>query len=216
MSSYTEGQTHQLMDRFEAEGFTPAHITKLGQFGNLAGIKSILDGMAKIEPVGEDATRTITINDTTVAVNLGSTPKLPFDGARIEQHIGEGWSIIEKRKDGLYVDGHKVILHLSKRQKNGKWLKGHELRKELTGKPVLDANILDALLANPHLVPEDWKKDENGNTCYIFFWGTIYHRDSRGSLCVRYLYFDDGGWYSYYYWLACGWGGRSPTALRAS
>src|SRR3989344_3326520 len=81
MSSYTEGQTHQLVDKLEAEGFTPDHVTKLGQFGNLACIKNVLEGLAKIKPVAEDATRVVTINETTIVVNLTVAPKLPFNGA---------------------------------------------------------------------------------------------------------------------------------------
>lgn len=215
MSSYAEGQTHQLVDRLEAEGFTPDHITKLGQFRNLAGIKSVLEGLAKITPVAEDATRVITLNETTVAVNLGATSNLPFNGAEVESHLGEGWAIVEKRADGLYVNGRKVVLHLSKRQMGGKTLRGYELREELTGKPVLNANVLDALADNPHLIPEDWKKDEQGKTRYIFFWGTIY-RYAYGGLCVRYLYFRVGAWYRYYYWLVSVWLGSSPAALLAS
>lgn len=51
MSSYSEGQTHQLMDRFEAEGFTSADLTNLGQFANLGGIRAVINGRAKIVPI---------------------------------------------------------------------------------------------------------------------------------------------------------------------
>ncbi len=210
---YSVGQMNQLGDSLEVEGFTTDDVTKLKQYGNLAGIKSVLNGTAKIKPVGEDATRTITINDTTIAVNLGAAPNLPFNGAEIEKHVG-GWSILEKRADGLYLDRKKVVLFLSKRQKNGKWLKGYELREKLTGKPVLDANILDALLANQHLI-EDWKKDENGNTLHVFFWGTIY-RDPSDDLFVRFLYFSVGEWLSGYYWLGSVWSVSNPAAVHAS
>ena len=216
MSSYTEGQTHQLVDRLEDQGFTPGHITKLGQFDNLAGIKSVLDGTAKITPVAEeDTARVVTINETTIAVNLAATPKLPFDGARVELHIGDGWVVVEKQTDGLYVGGCKVVLYVSKRQRNNKYIGGHELREELTGKPVLNANVFDALIKNSHLIPEDWKKDENGNIRYIFFWATVY-RDSGGNLYVRYLYSRGGEWRSDFHWLDIDWGGRNPAALRAS
>ena len=215
MSSYSEGQTHQLMERLEAEEFTPAEVTKLGQFNNLAGFKSVLNGTAKIKPVSEDATRVITINETTIVVNLAATPKLPFNGAELEKHIGDGWAIVEKRTDGLYVNGRKVVLDLVKRQKNGKWLKGHELREELTDKPVLNANLLDAVADNPHLIPEDWKKDEDGNTRFIFFWATIY-RDSIGNLYVRCLYFLVGGWQRIYDWLGNDWRGNLTGAVLAS
>jgi len=210
---YSIGQMNQLGDALEVEGFTPDEVTKLKQYSNLVGIKSILNGTAKIKPVSEDVTRII-INETTIAVNLGTAPKFPFDGAKVEQHIGEGWVIVAKRADGLYVDGRKVILYLSKRQKGDKGHGGHELREELSGKPVLNANLLDALLENLHLIPEDWKKDDNGNTSYIFFWASIY-RHSHGHLYVRYVYFRDGGWCSDCYWLDGDWHSSHPAALLA-
>ena len=215
MSSYSEGQTHQLMERLEAEGFTPDHVTKLGQFGNLAGVKSVLEGTAKIKPVAEDAARVITLNPITIAINLGSTPKLPFNKAEVKENHGCSWAIVEKRAEGLYVNGRKVVLYLSRRQQNGKSLKGYDLREELTGKPVLNANLLDALAGNPHLIPEDWKKDENGNTRYVFFWATIY-RDAHGCRYVRYLSFHDGSWHRDCNWLAHDWHGSFPAALLAS
>jgi len=215
MSSYTEGQTHQLVDKLEAEGFTPDHVTKLGQFGNLAGIKNVLEGLAKIKPVAEDATRVVTINETTIVVNLTVAPKLPFNGAEVEDHVGEGWAVVEKRPDGLYVNGRKVVLYLSKRQMNDKSSKGYDLREELTGKPVLNANLLDALADNTHLIPEDWKKDERGDIRYIFFWATVY-RHSDGYQCVRCLYFSDDEWHRSYIWLGTGFSGGYPAALLAS
>lgn len=48
MSSYSEGQIHQFADRLEAEGFTPGHITALGQHPRLADLKPWLDGEADI------------------------------------------------------------------------------------------------------------------------------------------------------------------------
>ena len=212
---YSVGQMNQLGDALEAEGFTPEDVTKLKQFSNLAGIKAVLEGVAKIKPITEEATRVVTLGPTTIVVNLAASPKLPFNGAEVESHIGEGWVIVEKRTDGLYVNGRKVVLRLSRRQQNGKSLKGYELREELTGKPVLNANVLDALCDNPHLIPEDWKKDERGNTRYIFFWGTIY-RYSSGFLYVRCLYFHDGTWHRLYFWLDGVWDGYDPAVLLAS
>lgn len=173
------------------------------------------NGIAKIKPTDEDSARAITINETTIVVNLGIVPKSLFSGATVTEHIGGGWVIVEKRADGLYVDSKKVILHLSKRQKNGKWPKGYELREELTGKPILNANVLDALLSNPHLLPEDWKRDENGNIRHICFWGTIYS-DSDGFLCVCCLCFGGGEWRSGYGWLGGDWSDLDPAALCAS
>ena len=44
MSSYLEGQVHQLMDAFQKAGFTPGDITALGQCSELGEIKRFLNG----------------------------------------------------------------------------------------------------------------------------------------------------------------------------
>ncbi|MBI3685129.1 hypothetical protein HY250_01875 [Candidatus Azambacteria bacterium] len=130
--------------------------------------------------------------------------------------VPKGWSVEEHQKGGQFkFDPAQVRFYLSKPQQNEKWIKGNELRKELSGKPVLNANILDYLFTHPHLIPESWKKDEQGRTRHIFFWGTIY-RDANGDLCVRCLYFFGGRWDWGDHWLGIGWSGRCPVALRAS
>lgn len=107
------------------------------------------------------------------------------------------------------VSSGAIKLHLSTNQQDGKYIVGRELRKELANEPVLPANVLDWLLANPHLIPEEWKGE------VVFFWGTIY-RVANGSLCVRCLYFHVGAWHSGYDWLDDVWSGYDPAALRAS
>ena len=185
--------------------------------GGMEGLQRFLSGelvLIERSKLNQDADvrRWIKIDENTIAVDLESSPRLPFAGAEVEQHTGVGGAIFQKRADGLYRNGRKVVLRLSERQMNGKSLKGYELRDELTGKPVLNANELDALYDNPHLLPEDWKKDEKGNIRFIFFWGTIY-RNSDGHLFVRYIFFSDGAWPRYYFWLGVGWDGRFPAAV---
>jgi hypothetical protein len=52
MSSYSEGQTHQLMGALEKAGFTPAHLTQMGQSQKqLILFRSCLDGTSKVKPV---------------------------------------------------------------------------------------------------------------------------------------------------------------------
>jgi len=49
MSTFAEGQIHQLADSLEVAGFTSAHITKLGQLGEgLSQVMAFLDGRAEI------------------------------------------------------------------------------------------------------------------------------------------------------------------------
>jgi hypothetical protein len=102
-----------------------------------------------------------------------------------------------------------VKLHLDAGQKNGKVIEGNELRKKLDKVPVYGAQLGDFYMANPHLIPEDWK----GNA--IFFWGTIY-RNAYGSLCVRYLFWGGDRWVWGCGWLVDGWGGGNPGAVSAS
>ena len=189
---------------------------QIGDLGNKiggdAGAKGILSGELIVVKRSEANRRWIKIDGNTIAVDLESSPGLPFKGAEVESHIGVGGAIYQKRADGLCRNGRKVGLHLSRRQVNGKSLKGYELRDELTGKPVLNANELDALYDNPHLIPEDWKRDENDNIRFIYFWGTIY-RSSDGSLYVRCICFSDGAWDRRYYWLGGGWGGDYPATV---
>ncbi len=73
MSSYSEGQTHQLMDRLEAEGFTADYITKLGQYKRLGDFRLVLDGQAEIVAVKKEEVSL----DTVVRVNRSVRPAYP-------------------------------------------------------------------------------------------------------------------------------------------
>ena len=78
----------------------------------------------------------------------------------------------------------------------------------LEEKPVLTANVLDYLLANPNLIPDEWQKK------HVFFFGTIYN--SEGYLAVRCLYqFDEGEWIWGHDWLDRSWR-KEHAALLAS
>jgi hypothetical protein len=122
---------------------------------------------------------------------------------------------LPNRARGQFVFDGRVGLYLSNHQRNGNYIVGTELVKELASKPVLPANVLDFYLANQSHIPENLKKDENGNTLYTFFWGTIY-RDAHGDLCVRCLCFGAGGWRSFCNWLVLAWHGNHLAALPAS
>lgn len=134
-------------------------------------------------------------------IDCNAQPFIP-DGSKVEEHQQGGM---------VKFDATKTDFYLSKKQKGGT-IEGNKLHKELEGKKVMNANVLDYLLANPKAIPDDWKQDEKGNTRYIFFWGTIY-RYSHGNLCVRCLYWGVGRWYWSFYWLDYGWGSNYPTLL---
>ncbi|KKW36868.1 MAG: hypothetical protein UY82_C0009G0001 [Candidatus Uhrbacteria bacterium GW2011_GWC2_53_7] len=133
-----------------------------------------------------------------------------------QPYVPNGWKVEEHRKGGqIEFDPAKVELYLSNGQLGDKTIEGNKLRKELESKPVMNACVLDHLLANTNLIPESWKQDEQGRTRYIYFWGTIY-RGGGGSLCVRYLCWGDGEWRWSYSWLGLQWDDRSPAAVSAS
>lgn len=124
--------------------------------------------------------------------------------------IPEKWNVAEHQRSGnLKWNPATIALYLSKEQESVKTIKGAALRKELKGKSVLNACVLDYLLAHPQLIPEkEWKG------MAIFFWGTIYHL-LDGDLYVRYLYWLDGKWYWDRRWLGRDWGALHPAVLLA-
>lgn len=173
---------NQLGDALEAAGFAPDDVTKLRSFSDLTALKGVIRGLAKIVVVKH-------------IIDCDADPFLPA-----------GWKVEFHKKGGSFEwDPIKVKLHLSPNQQNGKTIEGNKLRKELANEPVLNANVLDYLLAHTELIPEEWKGKAT------FFWGTIY-RDSGGSLCGRYLYWDGYRWNWYYYWLDNDWNDNSPAA----
>src|SRR3989338_7394952 len=82
MSSYKEGQTHQLANALEAEGFTPEEVTTLGQNRSeaLTGLRLVLRGLAKI---------------------VRECFKLECQKSfSPEEFIGKGWTVWKGRADG--------------------------------------------------------------------------------------------------------------------
>jgi len=186
MSSFCEGQVHQLMDSLEAKGFTPELLTRLGQFSDIPGIISVLNKTSEIVP-------------TKHIVDLDADPMIP-----------NGWTVEEHTKGGQFeFDPKQVALHLDKAQQDGGVIVGKKLRQKLKGKRVYNANLLDFLLAHPELIPEEWKGK------FIFFWGTIY-RYSFGSPYVRYLCWYGDGWNWSDYWLGNNFDDDCPAVVPAS
>ena len=154
----------------------------VNRLGGMEGVQRFLAGLSEIVVVKH-------------LIDCDADPFLP-----------EGWKVESHKKGGNFEwDPTKVRLHFSENQKNGKCIQGHKLREELVNEPVLNANVLDYLLAHPELIPEEWKGK------YVYFWGTIY-RSSVGGLCVRALCWDDGRWYWGCRWLGYDWGDIYPAA----
>jgi len=154
------------------------------KLGGEEGVKKFLQGLSEVVV-------------KTHIIDCDADPFLP-NGWKVEEHIKGG---------ELTWNPEKITLYLSDKQKNG-MIKCNKLRKELKGKLVLNANVLEYLLKNPHLIPEEWK-----GKC-VFFWGTIY-RDSDGNLYVRYLNSYGSSWDWDYDWLDGDWGDGRPAAVLA-
>jgi len=156
-------QAAELKLAFRRNGWNNAEIKTLSEGDILADVLKIIKGLAEIK----------------MLEHLIDCDALPF--------VPDGWSIDEHKKGGLFkFDPSKIFLYLSERQKKGE-IGGYDLRKELNGSRVMNANVLDYLLAHPGLIPEGWKDKA------VFFWGTVYHYFD-GSLCVRSIGWDGSKW----------------------
>ena len=174
-------------------------------FRKFLGLKP-LNPVAAAESQPAPLPMSITI-DADLNPNVPSGLYLTGEGT---EHRKMGKITLEKREDGkLYANGIEVVRYLSPNQQNGKTIQGHKLRKELKNKQVLNACILDALLANPQLIPDDWK------TGVTYFWGTIF-RSASGYLYVKYLYWYGSGWNWIDRWLGSDWDSNGPAASLAS
>ena len=178
-------QAGELKAAFRREGpWTNEDIKRLSdKKGLLTDVLSVIHGLSEIKPIEH-------------AIDCDAQPMIP-DGLTIEKHEKGGVFHLTPTSIGLY---------LSKRQKNGKVISGNDLRKELEAEPVLNACVLDYLLAHQNLIPESWKEKA------VFFWGTVY-RNAGGSLYVRYLCWGGGRWFWACGWLDDDWDGDYPAAV---
>ena len=130
---------------------------------------------ADVDAIDRDAFRKIVglkhLNSSLLTVGYIMAPSLI--NLRVDTH--------PDRKDVATIDLSRVERVLTLMPGENR-ISGHENLKRLkaTGKTLLDVRVLEELLKNPHLIPEEWK---NGIT---YFWGTIFC-GSGGVLCVAFL-----------------------------
>lgn len=132
-----------------------------------------------------------------------ANPFIP-EGKKVKQHLKIGQIRWNK-------EAQKGALFLSEGQKDNCYIKGSKIPWELPTMQILNANVLDYLLKNQHLIPEEWKEKK------VCFWGTIYcSPDNDHYEYVRSLYWDDEEWHSTCTWLDFDFSNNSPAALLAS
>lgn len=133
-------------------------------------------------------------------IDTDAPPKIPYARWTVESHKGMG---------KIEWDSNKFKLYLSDKQKNGGYIKGMDLQKELEVLTPMNANVLDFLLEHQDLIPEEWKRQ------YVYFHGTIF-RGSGGRLFVRDWCWLDGALQSGYRWLGSPWDDQYPALVPAS
>lgn len=191
------GLTHELeLAMQRAGGWTPELVKKMCGGDFMSQVRDVVAGCVKIIPVNH-------------IIDLDADPFVPKGWQGVEFHKKGGKVKAELRGDHLYINDRKMEIYLSERQMGGRVVKGHSLREEVSKRDVLDANVLDYLLAHPQLVAESWKGTR------VFFWGTIY-RFHDGSLCVRFLFWYGDRCRWSYIWLGDDFCGNSPAAVLAS
>lgn len=204
-SEISVGLVHELAITGTKVGFEPKDFATLAHSEErMSSILGVLHGTHEIRPID-------------YVIDFNSPARLPFNGAVLEVHRGTGIVKLEKKADGLYLDGKKLTLFLSKKQKKGGVIEGNKLRIELEkrGKNV-GAKLLDHFVEHPEMWPEEWKKDDQGNTLYVFFWDDIFRNPACGDLYVRCGCWRGGEVISGYDWLGDDWRGRSPAVSSVS
>lgn len=129
--------------------------------------------------------------------------------------IPPGWSVLSHRVGSPILTFHDHFNFYVSRPQAKAPIPGHELRKDLEDKPVVNANVLDyllrELLMDPRYLPDRWKYDMHDRARYIFFWGTIYLQD--GEPCVRCLHWNNHHWESSFGWLSSLWNSYYQSLL---
>jgi len=217
MSSYSEGQTHQLANALEAEGFTSAELTILGQNQNkvLTNFRLVLRGLARI---------------------VRECFKLACDKSFFPtKFIGDGWTVWKGPADGNGLEGEEdrdvredtlsvidwdqVLLetHLWEVETS---VQGEEKLKRATA----GSNIQLGGKAFLSLCKDYQANGENSvleklrrkGVTRIYFFG-LRLRSPDGLRNVLYLYFhSSGGWDWHCHWLGGCWVFKNPSASLAS
>ena len=184
------GLALDLKNAFRRNNWSEGEIKELTKGTFLRDVRKAMLGHAEIKPLDH-------------VIDCDSDPFRP-----------DGWTVEEHKEGGqLKFDLNGIGLYLSKRQRSNEHIDGHvggiELRKELENQPVLNANVLDYLLAHPELIPDEWKGK------YVFFWGTVY-RSHDGRLYVRCLCWASDRWSWFCNRLVSDWHSVNQAAVRAS
>jgi len=201
MSSYSEGQVHQLADSLELRGeFTPEHITKLGQYPRLGDIRLVLDGQAEIVVIKKEEPSLNTI----IRVDRTVRPAYP-DWVEKVMHLE-----LECTGPAEYDLATAVSLWLHDGQKGGSTTKGKVIYDHLKKHSMLASclSLQDALEIQKKGVAVFQKVFGNK---VVYFWKSAVRRRGDRYLFVPCLYVDGVRVVLDWSWLEDVWNGRGPA-----
>jgi len=220
MSSYLEGQTHQLMESLERAGYTPAHVTALGQNSN-----GVLDQLMLVL--------------TGVAVIVRHCLKLALPKVfNPTEFIGAGWTVWKGPADGNGLEGdedcvpepdvmdfEQIVLETHIQEGKTSVHGEEKMRLARAGKnQQLGGRAFLSLWKDWQKCKADGKPEESileklrrakkiGNV--IYFFGLTLRRPG-GDRCVLCLYFGGVGWDWGDDWLGGRWDSGSPSVALVS
>ena len=143
-----------------------------------------------------------------IIIDCIAPPFIPRDSKVLEHRKGEERFVWDPAEVTLFLSPEQEDEIVSGGPRDGRTISGEDLRKLLADKPVLNANVLDFLLAHPDLIPGEWK----GRS--VFFWGTIYSGFLNTSY-VRALRWDEHeqSWIWHHGWLVYEWDFGGPALM---
>lgn len=206
MSSYSEGQTHQLADALEAKDFTPEHITKLGQYKRLGDIRLVLDGQAEIVMVKKAQKKEVRL-DTTIRVDRSVRPAYPE------------WASIVMDPELENTGPTKYDL-----ANTSLWLHDRQQGGYTTGQVIYDYLKERGMLASCLSLQDAVEIQKKGPSVFrkvfgdkvMYFWKSVVQFSGTRWLGVPHLYVDGVRVMLTWYWLDDDWGDDRPAVRFAS
>ena len=159
----TFNQARRLLELADEKKITLKGFQTLSNLGFLSDLFEAANANKNLEAVNRNAFRKIIgLEPIEHIVDCDTNPRIPkgpYLKGKGTEHQKMGKIRLEKREDGkLYANGVEVVPYLSPNQQDGNTITGHELRKELEEKQVLNACVGWYLLAYPKLIPDDWNR----------------------------------------------------------
>lgn len=115
-------------------------------------------------------------------IDCDADPFVP-EGLEVENHT---------RMGQVEWDPQKVQLFRLEPQKQGHCLGGYEIHETVKSLKAFNANMLEFLLANSHLIPEEWKLISKNSQPTVLFWGTLYRVKGKDLTMVRGISYFNG------------------------